>query len=362
VLVISALIFHLGFCIDGRAADFPSNQELGERNVALKMVKFEFASGLKQNANGKPNGNGVELVEAATSGSGFVVGEDGTIVTNYHVARKAVRGEALFQEGSRFEIRNIKVYDPKNDLAILKISGQKNFPACKLGDSNKVEPRDKIMAVGNPLGMGLNITEGSISQVIRNDLRETERINHTAPITSGNSGGALYMGDEVVGVNAAIMVNPSFGGGTGFAYAIPINKAKKLLEDPQYNRLLSMEQIFPPSVEEIAKKAKQLDGLSAQIQPAKPKGDDIEPGVWKAGFHVNQLSDYGFLVDSSAHNISLVILDGQGQLKGYSWKGENDNYLPLFLSSSYADDYTVCVLNFNSGPVNFGLKTYNIVW
>ncbi len=361
VLAISVLILHLGFLDSGRAADFPSNQELAERNVALSITGFNFTSGLKQDANGKPNGDGVELYQTSWGGSGFIVGEDGTIVTNYHVARKAMKGEALFQEGSRFEIRNLKIYDPLNDLAILKISTEKSFPACTLGDSNKVDLRDKVLAVGNPLGMGLNITEGAISQIIRNDLKETEGIRHTATMTSGNSGGALYRGNEVIGVNAAMATNPVVGGGTGFNYAIPINKAKKLLEEPKYNRLVPLTQVFPPSFAEIAKKAKQLDGVSGQIPAAKAQGAKFEPGVWKAGFQGLNLADYGFLVESPSNNITIVVMDSQDKLKGYANKKQNVG-LPLLLSSDYAAQYTVLVLNFNNVPVNFGLKTYQIVW
>jgi len=361
VLAVSALIFHSGFHGGGQAADFPSNQELGARNVALKMTQFDFASGLKQDANGKPNGNGVELMEAGSFGSGFLVDEEGTIVTNYHVARKSFRGEALFQEGSRFEIRNIKVYDLPNDIAILKISGQKSFPSCVLGDSNTVEPRDKVLAVGNPLGMGLNITEGSVSQVVRNDLKQTERINHTATITSGNSGGALYRGNEVIGINAAVMVNPAYGGSTGFFYAIPINKAKKLLADPQFNRLLSLEQIFPPNVELIVNKAQQLDGVTGQIQPARQKGNEVDPGAWKAGFQSLALTDYGFLVESPSENICMVLLDSQNRTKGFA-RMKHKQYLPLFVSSNYPEQYSIVLLNFNNKPVNFGLKTYRLVW
>ncbi len=345
----------------GAAADFPSNKELGERNVALKMFRFDFASGMKTDAKGKPNGNGVELVEVGSSGSGFIVSEDGTILTNYHVARKSVRGEALFEEGSRFEIRNIKVYDRKNDLAVLQISSQKSFPFCLLGDSNKIEPRDKVMAVGNPLGMGLNITEGAISQVVRNDLKQTERINHTATITSGNSGGALYLGNEVIGVNAAVMVNPAFGGSTGFFYAIPINKAKYLLEDPQYKRILALQEIFSPSVDKIVKKSRQIDSATGQIPGAQGQGTALKPGVWKSGFQGQSLTDYGFLVETPGQNVALVVLDGQGKTKAFASR-RAEQYLPLFMDSSYPDQYTIVVLNFDQKPANFGIKIFDINW
>src|SRR5215813_15185157 len=80
----------------GGAAHFPSNAQLRRTTVSLRMVGFTFGSGVTLNNQGEPTGNGVELVPHQWCGSGFVIGQDGTIVTNYHVARRALRGQALF--------------------------------------------------------------------------------------------------------------------------------------------------------------------------------------------------------------------------------------------------------------------------
>jgi hypothetical protein len=355
-----------GFCGNAGADEFPSNQVLAEQNVAIGITRFAFGSGLEKDANGKANGNGLELVKVQSWGSGFIVKSDGTIATNYHVAKRAMMGEAFFQEGSRYEIRNIKVYDSKNDLAILLISAQKNFNACQLGDANKVEPRDKVLAVGNPQNLGLNITEGSVSQVIRDDLKQTKMIRHTAPITSGNSGGSLYKGKEVIGVNASVQVNELFGGGTGFNNAIPINYVKNLLDNPEYNRVVALSNAFPTSLEAMVKKFKQFDATSGTVQQARqtPKGPKLEtePGEWSTKIHTYRQTDLAFVVESPAKDIVLVLIDAKGNLRGLGTK-KLDNMLPLLFSSDYPGEYTLGILNYDkTGPAQFGLKMYEINW
>src|SRR5262249_25050971 len=106
----------------GSTAHFPSNPQLRRTTVSLRMVGFTFGSGVTLNNQGEPTGNGVELVPHQWCGSGFVIGKDGTIVTNYHVARRALRGQALFDGGAQYDIAHLKVYDSANDLAVLKIN------------------------------------------------------------------------------------------------------------------------------------------------------------------------------------------------------------------------------------------------
>ena len=104
-----------------------------------------------------------------------------------------------------------------------------------------------------------------------------------------------------------------------------------------------------------------MDGVSGQIPRGQAQGNKFEPGVWKVGFQGLNLTDYGFLVESPSNNLSIVVLDSQGNLKGFAKKKQNMG-LPLLFSSEYAAQYTVFVLNSNNAPVNFGLKTYQIVW
>ena len=73
------------------------------------------------------------------------------------------------------------------------------------------------------------------------------------------------------------------------------------------------------------------------------------------------MTDYAVLVESPSSNVSMIVLDGQGKLKGFA-KKKVDQYLPLFMDSSYPEQYTIMILNFSNAPVNFGLKTFQIIW
>ncbi len=265
--------------------DFPTNKELEMRNAALMMEGFMFTAGMRPNQKNQPNCVGLEMVPAKWSGSGFLVRSDGTIVTNYHVASKALKGIAKFSDGSSYEIGNIKVYHSLEDIAIMKLSGQKQFPATSLGDSDRVEARDKVLAVGNPLGMGINITEGQISQVVKDEKSNAVVIRHTAQIAPGNSGGALYRGSQVIGVNAS--VNLASGAQfTGFNNAIPINKVKALLSNPKYDRVIPLSQAFPTNVETIVQISKDIKAVNGQVPAAaanKPGMSVLEYPALSAG-------------------------------------------------------------------------------
>jgi len=336
------------------ADEFPTNQELAERNIALEMVRLEFESGLKHGPDGKPNGDGLGLSLVTVRGSGFIVGEDGTIVTNYHVARRAVKGQAIFKDGARYEIKNLKVFNRSSDLALLKISAEKKFPVCSFGDSDKVEPRDKVLAVGNPMGTGLNITEGIVSQATRDDNGKVNSITHTATVTSGNSGGALYSKDGVIGVNVAIQVNPKVGGGTGFNYAIPINKAKGLLK---YDKLKSLESVFPPDIEKLTKKAKKIK----QSKGSCPGSQGEKPGIWKTNIKLTKLTDYMISVESPGKRLAVIALNSKGDPIGYGNKNQVGSQ-GLLIGAENSGAYIIGIQNNDPKPVNFVVNIYQIKW
>lgn len=151
-------------------------------------------------------------------GSGFVVASDGTTITNYHVIRGASRATVKFADGTVGSIEGVESYDPTRDLAVVQIT-----PAPKtvleIGDSDRMQVGDKVVAVGSPLGLQNTMSEGIVSG-LRNGL-----IQISAPISPGSSGGAVF--DEhgkVVGISSAQMV-----AGQNLNFAIPINQAKPYL-------------------------------------------------------------------------------------------------------------------------------------
>ena len=160
-------------------------------------------------------------------GSGFIIDSSGLILTNNHVIEKATEIKVKLQNGDEYDAE-VLGRDPKTDLALLKVKPGPNFPApAKLGDSDKVQVGDWVIAIGNPFGLGHTVTAGIISAKGRiigagpyDDFLQTD-----AAINPGNSGGPLFnMEGEVVGINTAIIAH-----GQGIGFAIPINMAKQLL-------------------------------------------------------------------------------------------------------------------------------------
>jgi len=172
----------------------------------------------------------------AVSGSGFIISEDGYIITNYHVVEYAdVYGyplSVLTYDGTSYDA-TIVGYEESNDIAVIKIDAEGLSPAA-LGDSEQMLVGETVYAVGNPLGMlTYTMTTGSISaddRVI--DTEETSSLNVfqiDAAINNGNSGGPVYNDrGEVIGVVVAKNVNTAV---EGIAFAIPINDAKKIATD-----------------------------------------------------------------------------------------------------------------------------------
>ncbi len=161
-------------------------------------------------------------------GTGFVIREDGLMITNHHVINGADKIQVQFEEkGKMFEAKLIGS-DERSDIALLKIKGDK-FPTLKLGDSDKVQVGEWVAAFGNPFGNGHTMTKGIISAIGR-DISEINKyplLQTDAPINPGNSGGPLVnLRGEVIGVNSAIDARAQ-----GIGFAIPINGVKKLIPD-----------------------------------------------------------------------------------------------------------------------------------
>ena len=324
--------------------------ELKKTNVNLEIVGFDFASGLQPAADGKPNWNGVQMVEARWAGSGFIVQSDGTILTNYHVARKALGGRAVFEDGSSFDITQIKAYDPVNDIAVLKLKAQKAFPTVKLGDSDGINVMDKVLAVGNALGQHMAVTEGMINQVFVNDNNVRYQIRHSATIAPGNSGGALYRGDQVVGINVAGIL------GYSIYYSIPINIAKPLL-DPKYT-WVPLNQAFPANLEAIVKKAKQVFTQSGQV-PGATKQD---PGTQGFALDVFPLEDILFVIQSPGKNLALAAVSpADNKTVGLGDLAVPDTDM-LIINNENMSKINIYVMNYDKKPANFALTAYTIQW
>ena len=159
-------------------------------------------------------------------GSGFIISEDGYVVTNNHVIERAEDIKVILEDGTEFKAEVIGK-DAKTDLAVLKIEADYDFIAVDLGNSEQLRIGDWVMAIGNPFGLGYTVTSGIVSAKGRSlglgaydDFIQTD-----APLNPGNSGGPLFnLNGEVVGVNTAISAR-----GQGIGFAIPINLASNVI-------------------------------------------------------------------------------------------------------------------------------------
>ncbi|PYD60161.1 endopeptidase [Novacetimonas maltaceti] len=163
-------------------------------------------------------------------GSGFIISPDGYVVTNNHVVKGATKVTVTLDDGTSLPAK-IVGRDSKTDIALLKVTPSGKLRFIELGDSDKVEPGEWVVAVGNPYGLGGTVTAGIVSARGRDigDGPYDSFIQIDAPINRGNSGGPLFTQDgKVVGVNTAIL-SPS-GGSIGIGFAIPSDTVKNVVE------------------------------------------------------------------------------------------------------------------------------------
>ena len=172
-----------------------------------------------------------------TLGSGVIISAEGYIITNNHVIDDADKIKVIMYDKTEFEAKIIGV-DPLSDLAVIKIESEIVLPEIKMGDSDILSVGEWIVAIGSPFGLHLNhtVTAGIVSAVGRSNviskLTYEDFIQHDAAINPGNSGGALLNLDgELIGINTAIATDGYSKSNAGVGFAIPINQARRVIED-----------------------------------------------------------------------------------------------------------------------------------
>ena len=164
-------------------------------------------------------------------GSGFIIEYDGTILTNYHVVANAEKIVVKLVDNREFQAKVVG-QDPKTDVAVIKIDAQAGLAIAPLGDSDKLEVGEWVMAIGNSFGLDSTVTSGIVSAKGRHIGAGPydNFIQTDASINPGNSGGPLInLRGEIVGINSAIVTQT--GGNMGIGFATPINLVKELLPD-----------------------------------------------------------------------------------------------------------------------------------
>ncbi len=178
-------------------------------------------------------GNGSSIQTQVSSGSGVIFSSDGYIITNNHVVESAERLEVMYNK--RNYTADLIGTDPSTDLAVLKIN-EINLPAIAIGSSKNLQVGEWVVAVGNPFSLSSTVTAGIVSAkgrrigILEDKFPIESFIQTDAAINPGNSGGALVnKSGELVGINSAILSRT--GSYTGYAFAIPVDIARKVFDD-----------------------------------------------------------------------------------------------------------------------------------
>ncbi|WP_135506796.1 Do family serine endopeptidase [Roseovarius aestuariivivens] len=178
------------------------------------------------------NRDGDRPRRSSALGSGFVISEDGFVVTNNHVIESADEIVIEFFSGQEL-VAEVIGTDPKTDIALLKVEADEPLPFVSFGDSNTARVGDWVMAMGNPLGQGFSVSAGIVSARNR-ELSGTydDYIQTDAAINRGNSGGPLFnMDGQVIGVNTAIL-SPN-GGSIGIGFSMASNVVTRVVDQLQ---------------------------------------------------------------------------------------------------------------------------------
>lgn len=167
---------------------------------------------------------------ALGAGSGFIIRDDGHILSNNHVIEKAKTIKIHLHDGRIFEARLIG-RDPATDLSLLKIDTPDKLPTVPLGDSDALQIGEWVVAIGNPMGLSHTVTVGIVSAKGRREVRPDDGLRYAdfiqtdASINPGNSGGPLFnLQGEVIGINTAINAHAQ-----GIGFSVPINMVKTVL-------------------------------------------------------------------------------------------------------------------------------------
>ncbi|HXG30187.1 MAG TPA: DegQ family serine endoprotease [Thermodesulfobacteriota bacterium] len=320
VLSIYTLLFLIAFAFldrDAKAGDLGSLAELVKRlkpsvvNISTTSVvkggPFSFGSPFESPFGGGENDPFEEFFKRFFGdmpqgefrqrglGSGFIISEDGYIITNNHVVEKASDIDVILEDGEKYKA-DVIGKDPKTDLALLKINPKHRLPAVAFGNSDALEIGNWVVAIGNPFGLGHTVTTGIVSAKGRSlglgaydDFIQTD-----AAINPGNSGGPLFNLDgEVVGVNTAIIA-----GGQGIGFAIPINMARYVVEQLKSKGKVVrgwlgvlVQQITP----EIAESMNLKEPEGALVADVTPGGPADKAGVKRGDvileFNGNRIKD-----------------------------------------------------------------------
>jgi serine protease Do len=281
----------------------------------------EFFGGSPWHQRGAPHPR-----KSSGEGSGFVISQDGYIVTNNHVVADMDEITVHFLDGEELPA-TIVGRDPKTDIALLKVDpGSKLLPTIALGDSDDARPGDWVVAIGNPFGLAHTVTAGIVSAKNRRDVMNTQSyedfIQTDAAINPGNSGGPLIdLQGRVIGINTAIRSNANTIG-----FSVPINQAKQILPQLRADGHVTRGWLgvqIQGVTKEIAKQFDLEEVSGALVSQVLPDTPAAEGGILRGdvivefnGEAINEWHDLPIVVANTPVDADakvIVIRDGKSK-------------------------------------------------
>lgn len=224
---------------------------------------------------GIPPGGLPNAKPAQSLGSGFIIEANGIILTNAHVVKDAESINVRLQDKREFPAKVLGL-DERTDVAVLKIEAT-GLPTVRIGDSDRLQVGEWVLAIGSPFGLDFTATQGIVSAIGRNlpDENYVPFIQTDAAINPGNSGGPLFNPrGEVVGINSQIYSRS--GGYMGLSFAIPINTAMQVADQLRKHGKVTrgwLGVMIQPVDADLAKSFgldRPRGALIAQVQPGSP--------------------------------------------------------------------------------------------
>ena len=242
--------------------------------------------------------------QGTSTGSGFILSQDGYVLTNYHVVEGAVSIGVIMHDGQEYTAEVVGYDSSANDLAVLKVEAE-NLPAAKIGSSNDLIIGDMVVAIGNPLGeLTSTQTVGYVSgigrEVATDSLTTIRMIQTDAAINPGNSGGPLFnMRGEVIGITTAKYSGTTTSGASieGIGFAIPIDDVMDVIDD-----LINLGYVdgayMGVSVQNTDEASASMFGLPTGAYIASVEKDGP---AYKAGIQPKDI-----IIDVGGHKVSNV--------------------------------------------------------
>jgi serine protease Do len=249
-------------------------------------------------------------------GTGFVIDNEGHILTNNHVVDGTDEIKVRLSDEKEYDAKII-ARDPKTDLALIQITSDVSLKPLSLGDSDKLEVGEWVLAIGNPFGLGHTVTAGIVSAKYRQIGAGSydNFIQTDASINPGNSGGPLLnMQGQVVGINTAIFSQS--GGSIGIGFAIPVNMARDLLPQLKKGKVVRgwlgvMIQKITPELKDKLGLENEQGALVADVSKGGPadkagieRGDVI---VSFDGKTIREMNDLPFIVAATPVEKSVSV-------------------------------------------------------